>query len=256
MAHSFEAPKIEQKREALVELFKKRTVFVKAFPWQKDESQIAGKNTKLVYLIRHGEGFHNLAQREWQEAKKSGEPYTLDTDPEFRYMDPSLTPTGEAQASSLRDEAAKTKVDLYVTSPFKRAIQTLERSFDPAHRPEEPRKAWCLEVLHEQAGLHTCDKRRAISEIKEEYKWIDFSLVEDNEDPYWGDGLKRETMEHLQERCESLVRWIQQREEKRIVVSTHSTLLFALTNGVLECQDPALSTWFNTGEMRPLVFAF
>lgn len=256
MAHAFETAKVQKDREELVQLFQKRTVFVKAFPWQKDESQIAGKNTKLVYFIRHGEGFHNKAQQEWREAKKAGEPYTLDTDPAFRYMDPSLTPTGEAQASSLREEAAKTEVDLFITSPFKRAIQTLERSFDPANRPTEPKKALCLEVLHERAGKHTCDKRRRVSEIQKEYEWIDFSLMEDSEDPFWGDGLVREPMENLQQRCETLVRWLQERKEERIVVSCHSTLLFALTNGVLECQDPALSTWFATGEMRPMVLCF
>ena len=41
--------------------------------------------TKKVHLIRHGQGFHNVAQSEWRAAGKPGEPYLLETDPDFFY---------------------------------------------------------------------------------------------------------------------------------------------------------------------------
>ena len=57
---------------------------------------------KLVFFIRHGEGRHNVAQRDWRAAKKAGEPYTVDNDPDFGYVDAELTEVGRKQAEALR----------------------------------------------------------------------------------------------------------------------------------------------------------
>ena len=57
---------------------------------------------KKVHFIRHGEGTHNVAQREWHEAGKPGEPYTIDNDPEFLYLDAKLTTRGLRQAKTLQ----------------------------------------------------------------------------------------------------------------------------------------------------------
>jgi len=51
---------------------------------------------KKVHFIRHGQGFHNVAQAEWRAAGKPGEPYTLDTDPNLKYGDALLTPVSKA----------------------------------------------------------------------------------------------------------------------------------------------------------------
>lgn len=51
-----------------------------------------GGAVKKVHFIRHGQGFHNVAQAEWRAAGKSGEPYTLATDPTFGFGDAMLTP--------------------------------------------------------------------------------------------------------------------------------------------------------------------
>jgi len=56
--------------------------------------------SKLVYFIRHGEGTHNLAQREHRSHPGwdgKSEPYTLDTDPDFGYIDAELNDTGKRQ---------------------------------------------------------------------------------------------------------------------------------------------------------------
>ena len=45
---------------------------------------------------RHGEGAHNVAQREWRAAGKASEPYTVQNDPTGRYVDAELTPAGLA----------------------------------------------------------------------------------------------------------------------------------------------------------------
>ena len=49
------------------------------------------------------------------------------------------------------------------------------------------------ELCHETAGKHTCDKRLSRTELSELYPRIDYTLIESEDDPYWGDGLTRET---------------------------------------------------------------
>ena len=63
----------------------------------EDNATVKGQNQKKVHFIRHGEGYHNVAQREWRQAAKPGEPYTIDTDPEYKFIDAVLTPVGVEQ---------------------------------------------------------------------------------------------------------------------------------------------------------------
>jgi len=68
-----------------------------------DDAEIPAGST-LVYFIRHGEGTHNKAQREWRENPEwdgKSEPYTIDTDPEYGYVDAELNETGKGQVASL-----------------------------------------------------------------------------------------------------------------------------------------------------------
>ena len=84
---------------------------------------------KKVHFIRHGEGTHNVAQREWRGAPGGwdgvSEPYTLDTDPAFAFMDAELTPVGVAQAEALRPRAAALEPELMVVSPMRRAASDM-----------------------------------------------------------------------------------------------------------------------------------
>ena len=66
------------------------------------DDMVPAAGAKLVYFIRHGEGTHNLAQREWRSSPGwdgASEPYTLDTDPDMRYIDAELNDTGKAQVT-------------------------------------------------------------------------------------------------------------------------------------------------------------
>ena len=60
----------------------------------REEQVKVKKVTKRIHFIRHGEGFHNVAGREWRERPDyvpGTEPYKLDTDPEYHYIDAILT---------------------------------------------------------------------------------------------------------------------------------------------------------------------
>ena len=57
-----------------------------------------------MFFIRHGEGYHNVAQREWRAAPNyvdGTEPYTVDNDPENIYIDSLLTEKGIREAVEL-----------------------------------------------------------------------------------------------------------------------------------------------------------
>ena len=59
---------------------------------------------KIVHFIRHGEGLHNVAQREWRADPGwdgESESITVDNDPEYRFVDAELTPKGIGQAEAL-----------------------------------------------------------------------------------------------------------------------------------------------------------
>lgn len=56
--------------------------------------QETGPKQKVIHFIRHGEGDHNVAQREWRTDPAwdgKSDPYTFDRDPTFKFLDPGLT---------------------------------------------------------------------------------------------------------------------------------------------------------------------
>jgi hypothetical protein len=86
------------------------------------------KNQVLIHFVRHGEGYHNVAQREWRADPKwdgESEPYTMDNDPDGRYEDPLLTPTGKAQAIELQKDTKTLNPDIMIVSPLRRATVRL-----------------------------------------------------------------------------------------------------------------------------------
>jgi len=244
-----EANEIAQMTVQLRQLYNTRSIKVKARICKVSDTPSSSSDDKIVHFIRHGEGLHNAAQKEWYNAKKPGEPYTLDHDPSFHYLDAKLTPLGEEQARLIPTEF---HADLYLTSPLRRATETLQ----PLFEAQGGKRAFALEWLHEIAGKHTCDKRKSLSALRLEYPWVDYSLVETEEDPFWGDGLSRESYESVQQRGEEFLRWLKLRPEKNIVVATHSGFLNTLFNSVLECESDEYRGWFATGEMRSMTLSF
>ena len=185
-----------------------------------------------MHFIRHGEGHHNVAQREWRAAAGwdgTSEPYTLDTDPEYRFVDALLTDKGEAEARALQARTRKLTPELLVVSPLRRATQTglLAFEFRVTNSPSnlgERIPVVAHELCHERAGRHTCDKRLARTALAAAYPEVNYDLVdlevvagvngaqqsrdskahdlcESEEDPYWGDGLIREPWEGVARRA-------------------------------------------------------
>lgn len=211
---------------------------------------------KIVHLVRHGQGFHNLMADmahqqglEWKQFVRSDEnPYTK---PEL--LDAPLTEKGRQQAIKLQTAVAALpdKPQLVVCSPNCRALQTGLLVWQElvgvvpfvAH-----------ELAREETGVHVCDKRRPVSLARREFPQVDFSLLQSDEDMIFSDD-HRESKAQVGERIYGFLEWLSQRPETHVAINSHSGWLLTLLNGVCE-SDASLKGWFQTGEMRSIKMQF
>jgi len=211
---------------------------------------------KKVHFIRHGEGHHNVAQREWRTNPSwdgISEPYTPDNDPDMRYVDALLTDKGEGEARQLQEATEPhLKPQLLIVSPLRRATQTGLLAFAP-HVERKQLPVIAHELCHERAGRHTCDKRLAKGELALAFPAVDYSQLQDEEDPFWGDGWTREPWKELGLRAGRFADVLFAREETHLAVAAHSAFLLAIFNAVFACDEEATRTWFGTGEMRTVL---
>ena len=222
----------------------------------------AGDNQKICYFIRHGEGTHNVAQRNWRSDPKwdgSSEPYTLHTDAHGKYLDAELNDTGIAQARALQERASTLSPQLLVVSPLRRATRTGLVAFE--EQISNGLNVVALELLHETAGRHTCDRRLSRTALQETFPQVNYSEIDSEEDPLWGDGMTRESNLSIATRASQFTEWLASRPEQRIAVATHSGFLCALFTSVLQYassqeQEHVPSPWFGTGEMRAMRLTF
>ena len=220
----------------------------------KDDETIG---TKIIHFQRHGQGYHNLICDMWREA---GRPIDFDSpDPELNpvtrkeMVDPPLTELGRRQCISVREGCNKLSPEVIIVSPLLRCIQTAKLSFrghaDTAVTP------WLShEGCREELGLLTGNKRRPISEIRDDYPEIDFGAIEHDEDELWDAyGDRRETLLEKSDRIyDFLTSYVLQRPESEIAIVSHSAYLFTLLNAVMDIDDEDLRSWFLTGEVRSL----
>ena len=189
---------------------------------------------KLCHFIRHGEGFHNVAQREWRanpEWDGQTEPYTLDTDPHYRFIDAELTDKGKGEAKALQPATEALAPELMVVSPMRRATLTGLLAFE-AHLARGALPVLAHDLCHERAGKHTCDKRLPKAQLAALFPSVDYALLADEEDPYWGDGLSREDFLSLGVRAGRFMLWMLERPESHVVIAAHSAFLLASFNAV------------------------
>ncbi|KAJ1421349.1 Histidine phosphatase superfamily, clade-1 [Sesbania bispinosa] len=104
-------------------------------------------------------------------------------------------------------------------------------------------------------GSHPCDKRRTISEYRNMFPAIDFSLIESDEDILWAP--EREKIEEVAARGLKFLEWLWTRKEKEIAVVTHSSFLFntlrAFGNDCHPNMKSEICTHFANCELRSMV---
>jgi broad specificity phosphatase PhoE len=134
--------------------------------WLNSNSQ-DGETYKVLYLARHGEGWHNI-----QEAKVGTRLWDcywsrLDGDGNMTWANAELTPVGVEQALKVNEfwKSAIAKVGIpspetYYVSPLQRCLQTAHITFSDVRFPADKEfKPIIKELLREALGVHTCDRR-------------------------------------------------------------------------------------------------
>ncbi|KAI0034919.1 phosphoglycerate mutase [Vararia minispora EC-137] len=168
-----------------------------------------GPPRKVLFLGRHGQGWHNVAEAKYRTKSWDEKWALLDGDGEIIWgPDPLLTALGEEQAVQAHD-AWKREIDVgapiptrFICSPMHRALRTYEISWgDIVSAKEVP--PLILENAREHYGEHTCDKRRTRSEIARDFPNHVFEDGFAEEDVLWTH--ERETYDHIDERAKALL---------------------------------------------------
>ena len=174
---------------------------------------------KTIHLIRHAQSAHNERVLELPDEDIAR------FDPALR--DAPLTELGHRQAQALADDvAAQEDIELVVTSPLTRAIQTTLTAFGDHPAPR------IVAALHREHQDSFCDIGRSPAHLAAEFPMLDFDHLDD---PWWHvdpttDGpFLRETLECLSMRVAAFSDWLRARPEECIAVVGHGTFLRTLS---------------------------
>lgn len=216
------------------------------------------KNEKLLHLIRHGQGFHNLLGDLYRDFGRdvdstgggdpAANPYAR---PEI--ADSPLTAVGREQAKALRRHAhALEGAECVVVSPLQRAVQTAALGLPQLKR----RVDWIGHPLvTETSGVNICDRRRDKAEIADDFPWVKWDLLATERDEKF-DPSTREAPRSVSDRGYEFLLWLRHATPyDEVVVATHSAWLFTLLNTVVRC-DGDLANWFLTGELRSIIIEY
>jgi len=177
---------------------------------------------KTVHLIRHGQSTFNA------HMSLTGE------DP--MHFDARLSPRGEEQVAALRHEMSGRPVDLVVTTPFTRAIQTSLAGFGQRGLP------MIVEALHREHLNASCDVGSSPDKLVGAFPELDFAHLDD---PWWYQkqghpGPFAEEPHHmLMERVNRFQGWLASRPERRIAVVGHGTFFYMILGRFLDNAEVA-----------------
>ncbi|XP_047328476.1 phosphoglycerate mutase-like protein 1 [Impatiens glandulifera] len=230
--------------------------------------------SKIIHLVRHAQGFSNVA------AEKEHSAYMLE-----EFFDTKITPLGWQQVDNLRKHVHSSgiakRVELVIVSPLLRTLQTAVGVFGGGYINEknisdqdllmvknalDSNQAaissldcppfLAVELCRERLGVHPCDRRRNINEYKPLFPGIDFSQIESDSDILWKPDI-REKNEDVGLRGMEFLNWLWTRKEKEIAVVTHSGLLLntmkAFGNDCHPSVKIEICKPFNNCELRSVV---
>ena len=148
---------------------------------------------KTIYCIRHGMSQHNVDYNdEGEDAYMKQSNY-----------DTELVSKGIEQAQLLQTWVSKTPVDYVIVSPLTRTIQTAQHMFANTdhvlHLYDE--------VIEFPKGVHTPNKRKNVTQLKQLYPNFNYDNMRINE-PIWSPTIE-ETEEELHKRIASFVLYLQ-----------------------------------------------
>ncbi|KAL8909088.1 MAG: hypothetical protein Q9207_000422 [Kuettlingeria erythrocarpa] len=189
--------------------------------WQRFEREVKRLNAeadegvvyKVLYLGRHGQGVHNVAEQRYGRAEWDRYYASLEGDTHGHWADAHLTPLGVTQAlgvhafwaHQLAASARTPAPQSYYVSPLHRCLETANCTFQgldlPAGRSYKP---VVKELLREVLGVHTCDGRSPLSLLRAEFPNCVFEAGMSEEDELWEAG-HRETDAEIDARTARLL---------------------------------------------------
>jgi broad specificity phosphatase PhoE len=150
---------------------------------------------RLLILSRHGEGFHNVAERFFGTEKWDCYYAGLDGSEKVKWKDAELTDLGVSQAKEVgatwerlvREEGVVLPEAWYV-SPLRRAVRTCDGTWRGLIESQATGKEFTPRVkegLREGIGIHTCDRRSTRSSIAQAFPDVDFEEAFPEDDSLW-----------------------------------------------------------------------
>ena len=151
------------------------------------------------------------------------------------------------QAHRLQQQTGALHVDVVVSSPLTRALQTASIAFAP-QLADGSIPAISLEGCRERFGKQNPDARRRTSEVAAQFPRFDMRRLARADALH---GEVRETLAELSIRAAAFVPELLALPHRHVAVVSHSGFLAALFNVAADCSDaPELAGWFDTAEMR------
>jgi len=193
---------------------------------------------KVLYLTRHGVGYHNLKSAEVGEDAWNNNWSLKDTDGVTTWFDAFLAPEGETQArelstfwSTLTSTQGAPLPQTVYTSSLARCLQTTEFVYGPLF-PKEKFHPIIKEDLRERWTLHTCDRRRPRSWIAENWEPKGYVLEDGftEEDELAKKDERRESDEEHGARKQRALEdvWNTDRREEFVALVCHSMAIRAI----------------------------
>lgn len=175
---------------------------------------------RTILCIRHGESAFNAAYR--------------DDGVDPMLFDAPLTERGHAQVAAARGALHERAVDLVITSPLTRALQTTLGLFaDHPHKPHI-----LVETLHRERLESSCDRGRSPAELRGEFPEV---ALDHLPDVWWhaagepdARGIHVEPLDVMLARMAAFAAAVRARPETAIAVVGHATFFHHLTGRWLE----------------------
>ncbi|KAJ4337778.1 putative phosphoglycerate mutase pmu1 [Ascochyta clinopodiicola] len=211
--------------------------------WSRLTSHLHALNTtappnttyKLLFLARHGQGYHNAAETTYGTSAWNSTYSRLDGADGKIWADAHLTPLGQQQAlaahSLWASELARgiPAPEKYYTSPLTRALQTADLTFTDLKLPagSTPYIPVVKERLREVMGVHTCDRRSPASSIAAAFPHAVFEPGFAEADTLW-DAEVREPRAARRERVRVLLDEVFTGRETVVSFTSHCGLIASL----------------------------
>ncbi|SMR63825.1 unnamed protein product [Zymoseptoria tritici ST99CH_3D1] len=211
---------------------------------------------KVLFVARHGEGVHNVKEREVGREQWNEYWSRLEGDGNLTWVDPRLTNKGLEQAKAAGkfwiDANAVDMVPLpqkFFTSPLTRCLQTVEATWADVPMPEsQPFQPVVVEATRELFGVHTCDRRSARSAIEFAFPTFKIEPSMTEEDELWSADFRETAEDHGKLWRDFLSQLFEDSDSTYVSVTTHSGATRALYT-VLGHPD----VWTAAGSVVPIV---